>query len=96
MVLIHHRKFVLLTITSLVPLLEVVWAFSSALIRPVAAGFSRSAALCSDNASWGFIERAANWGLPLAILVLQKERGYEPKDLTFGLGAQLSFLDDFL
>ena len=38
----------------------VFWAFSTALVRPVA-GYP----------IWAFIERAANWAVPLALLFLQ-------------------------
>jgi len=37
-----------------------IWAFSTALIRPL-----------SGLSIWTFIERSANWVLPLALIVLQ-------------------------
>merc|ERR1712216_321390 len=46
----------------------------------------------SDNALWGFVERAANWACPLALLCLQKSEGYEAADIT-GLGSYLAPLD---
>ena len=46
----------------------------------------------SDNALWGFVERAANWACPLALLCLQKADGYEAADIT-GLGSYLAALD---
>jgi len=71
----------------------VVWAFSTALVRPVSAGWSRALNPLHDNALWGFVERAANWAVPLALLTIQKSNGYVPKELYPGVGNQLSFLD---
>ena len=34
------------------------WAFSTALVRPFSAGAARAFAPMSDNALWGFVERA--------------------------------------
>ena len=62
------------------------WAFSTALVRPFSAGAARAFAPMSDNALWGFVERAANWACPLALLCLQKADGYEAADIT-GLGS---------
>ena len=74
----------------------VVWAFSTALVRPVSAGMARTMSPMSDNALWGFIERAANWACPLALLCIQKEKGYTPTELVPGLGTQLACLDQTL
>jgi hypothetical protein len=74
----------------------VVWAFSTALVRPVSAGLARAMRPMSDNATWGFVERASNWGCPLALLALQKAPGYKPAELVPGLGAQLAPLDQYL
>ena len=68
------------------------WAFSTALVRPFSAGAARAFAPMSDNALWGFVERAANWACPLALLCLQKADGYEAADIT-GLGSYLAPLD---
>lgn len=40
----------------------VVWGLCTALIRPVAAGKKRALDLVGDNAMWGFVERASNFG----------------------------------
>lgn len=37
----------------------VIWAFSTALMRPI-----------SGEAIWGFVERTANWGAPLSLLFI--------------------------
>ncbi len=74
----------------------VVWAFSTALVRPVSAGLERAMRPMSDNAIWGFVERASNWGCPLALLALQKTAGYAPAELIPGVGAQLAPLDAHL
>ena len=74
----------------------VVWAFSTALVRPVSAGLSRALSPMSDNALWGFIERAANWGVPLALLSMQCASGYTAKELYPGVGVQLAPLDRHL
>jgi hypothetical protein len=74
----------------------VVWAFSTALVRPVSAGLSRALSPMSDNALWGFVERAANWGVPLALLSMQCASGYTAKELYPGMGAQLAPLDRHL
>jgi hypothetical protein len=42
-----------------VVLWAVIWAFSTALIRPI-----------SGESIWAFIERGANWGAPLALFFL--------------------------
>ena len=42
-----------------VVLWAVIWAFSTALIRPI-----------SGEPIWAFIERGANWGAPLALFFL--------------------------
>jgi len=38
-------------------------------------GWNRALSPLSDNALWGFIERASNWGVPFALLALQKTQG---------------------
>jgi hypothetical protein len=69
------------------------WLISTqALVRPFSAGAARAFAPMSDNALWGFVERAANWACPLALLCLQKSEGYEAADIT-GLGSYLAPLD---
>jgi len=68
------------------------WAFSTALVRPVSAGLDRALSPMSDNALWGFVERAANWVCPLALLCLQKADGYVAADIT-GLSSYLAPLD---
>ena len=62
------------------------WAFSTALVRPFSAGWDRASKPLSDNALWGFVERASNWACPLALLAMQKAPGYAPKDLFPGTG----------
>jgi hypothetical protein len=42
-----------------VVLWAVIWAFSTALIRPL-----------SGESVWAFVERGANWGAPLALFLL--------------------------
>jgi hypothetical protein len=74
----------------------VVWAFSTALVRPVSAGWDRALAPLSDNALWGFVERAANWVCPLALLCIQKSKGYTPAALVGDLGDHLIPLDEHL
>ena len=74
----------------------VVWAFSTALVRPVSAGWARASAPLSDNALWGFVERASNWVCPLALLCIQKSRGYKPMALVGDLGSHLAPLDPLL
>lgn len=59
----------------------VVWAFSTAVIRPFSAGLARTLSPMSDNALWGFVERSANWVCPLALLVLQTDAAYKRVDL---------------
>eukprot|EP00629_Pelagomonadales_sp_RCC1024_P013078 CAMPEP_0119261556 /NCGR_PEP_ID=MMETSP1329-20130426/1584_1 /TAXON_ID=114041 /ORGANISM="Genus nov. species nov., Strain RCC1024" /LENGTH=198 /DNA_ID=CAMNT_0007261121 /DNA_START=193 /DNA_END=788 /DNA_ORIENTATION=- len=59
----------------------VVWAFSTALVRPFSAGWEKASSPLSSNALWGFVERAANWGCPLALLALQTEGDYLPAHL---------------
>lgn len=54
----------------------VSWAFNTALVRPFSAGWARASAPMSDNALWGFVERASNWACPLALLALQCADGY--------------------
>jgi len=49
-----------------------------------------------DNALWGFVERAANWACPLALLQLQTRAGYQPQELFAGVGRQLAPLDAYL
>ena len=58
----------------------VVWAFSTALVRPFSAGFERWSKPMSDNALWGFVERASNWACPLALLAHVKSDGYAVED----------------
>ena len=38
-------------------------------------GWNRALSPLSDNALWGFVERASNWGVPFALLALQKTQG---------------------
>tara|TARA_B110000208_G_scaffold103474_1_gene128677 strand:- start:232 stop:687 length:456 start_codon:yes stop_codon:yes gene_type:complete len=72
----------------------VVWAFSTAMIRPIAAGWNRASDPMGDNAIWGFVERAANWVCPLALLAIQKQPGYEATDIVHAsVGAALAPLD---
>jgi len=73
-----------------------VWAFSTALVRPVSAGLKRSMDVMNDNALWGFVERAANWATPLALLHVQSQQGYQPSEIITGLGNQLGVLDAYL
>ena len=73
----------------------VVWAFSTALVRPVSAGMARTLSPMSDNALWGFVERASNWICPLALLTIQKGAGYSPKELIPGTSAPLAKLDAY-
>ncbi len=40
-----------------------VWAFATALIRPL-----------SGEPIWAFIERGANWGIPLALYIILKKQ----------------------
>eukprot|EP00041_Stephanoeca_diplocostata_P008485 m.125831 g.125831 ORF g.125831 m.125831 type:complete len:207 (+) comp17343_c0_seq1:154-774(+) len=54
-----------------------VWAFSTAMVRPVSAGLQRSLRPMSDNALWGFVERASNFLCPAALMVLQTQPGYK-------------------
>lgn len=101
MPLIGWMDLVLAVVTLLRPMelfsaWMVVWAFSTALVRPVSAGLARTMKPMSDNALWGFVERAGNWGCPLALLALQKAPGYKPAELVPGLGSQLAFLDEYL
>ena len=49
-----------------------------------------------SNAIWGFVERAANWVCPLAMLSMQKTEGYTPREFIPGVGSQLAFLDAHL
>ena len=58
-----------------------VWAFSTALVRPFSAGAARWTKPMSDNALWGFVERAGNWACPLALLSIMVAPGYAPKDI---------------
>ena len=93
MPLIGWMDIVLAVITLLRPMelltaWMVVWAFSTALVRPVSAGLSRAMSPMSDNAIWGFVERASNWVCPLALLTIQKQEGYVPRDIT-GFGSQV-------
>ena len=50
---------ILLKPNKYVVLWAVVWAFSTALIRPIA-----------GESIWAFVERGANWGAPLSLYVL--------------------------
>lgn len=52
--------FVLIRPIRVVLAWAVVWAFTTALIRPIA-----------GSPIWDFIERSANWAAPLALLYLQ-------------------------
>ena len=54
----------------------VVWAFSTAMIRPFSAGLQRALDPMNDNALWGFVERAANWAVPLCLLILMRDPEY--------------------
>lgn len=75
----------------------VCWAFSTAMIRPISAGWKRALDPLNDNAIWGFVERAANWAVPLALLAIQKDPAYTPTELfTPSVGAALSPLDAYL
>lgn len=50
-ILLRPQKYIVLW--------AVIWAFSTALIRPI-----------SGESIWAFIERCANWGAPLALFFL--------------------------
>merc|ERR1719353_1620952 len=97
----HGWMDVLLALATLIRPVELfsawmtAWAFSTALVRPFSAGAARAFAPMSDNALWGFVERAANWACPLALLCLQKSEGYEAADIT-GLGSYLATLFKYI
>ena len=75
----------------------VCWAFSTAMIRPVSAGWKRALDPMNDNAIWGFVERAANWAVPLALLAIQKSPGYTPGALfPAAVGDAIAPLDAYL
>ena len=102
MPLIGLKDLILAVITLLRPMelvsaWMVVWAFSTALVRPVSA-LAQGKAMnpLSSNAIWGFVERAANWVCPLAMLSMQKTEGYTPREFIPGVGSQLAFLDAHL
>ena len=102
MPLIGLKDLVLAVVTLLRPMelltaWMVVWAFSTALVRPVSAlAQGKEINPLSSNAIWGFVERAANWGCPLALLSIQKRDGYAAKEIVPGVGSQLAFLDGYL
>ena len=76
----------------------VTWAFSTALVRPFSAGWKRASAPMSDNALWGFVERASNWACPLALLAMQCADGYvarAPHASLEGLNKALAPLDTY-
>lgn len=50
-------------------------------IRPFSAGSDRWKKPMSDNALWGFVERASNWACPLALLSLITQDEYVVKDI---------------
>jgi hypothetical protein len=51
----------------------VLWAFVTALARPMAGGWNIFATIGNPNVDnlWDFVERAANFGIPLALLWLR-------------------------
>ena len=70
----------------------IVWAFSTAMIRPFSAGLKRACDPMNDNAIWGFVERAANWTVPLALLMVIQDEAYVPADIGIPVPPQLTDL----